>query len=97
MPSVAPPPSRFDVALMLKVLPLLERQRRGAAEAVMEAVDAAYIVASFPTRTLGGRNVGMAAQYSDWMAAHIPPGRSVAASIETDNDLFFILGKEPRP
>ena len=85
------PPSRFDVALMLKVLPLLERQRRGAAEAVMEAVDAAYIVASFPTRTLGGRNVGMAGHYAEWMAGHLPAGRSVAAQFETENELFYIL------
>ena len=91
------PKARFDVALLLKLLPLLERQRAGAALDLMNAANADWLVASFPTRTLGGRNVGMAAQYSDWMAAHIPPGRSVAASIETDNELFFILGKEPRP
>ncbi len=91
------PAGPFDVALLFKLLPLLERQKAGAALDVMNAVNANWLVVSFPTRTMGGRNVGMAAQYSDWMAAHIPAGRSVAASFETGNELFFILGKEARP
>lgn len=85
------PPERYDLCLMFKVLPLLERQRAGAAMAVMEAVYAAYLVVSFPTRTLGGRNVGMAAHYAEWMACHLPGGRAVAARFETDNELFYIL------
>lgn len=85
------PPERFDAALLLKLLPLLERQRAGAALNVMDAVNAAFLVVSFPTRTLGGRNVGMAAQYSGWMESHIPARRSVAARFETDNELFYVL------
>lgn len=85
------PLSRFDTCLIFKVLPLLERQRAGAAQAVMRAVNAAYIVASFPTRTLGGRNVGMANHYARWMEAHLPKHRAVAHRFETENELFFIL------
>lgn len=91
------PVERFDVALLLKLLPLLERQQAGAALAAMRAINAEWLVVSFPTRTLGGRNVGMAAQYSGWMEAHVPEGRSVAASFETGNELFFILGREACP
>ena len=85
------PRERFDLALLFKLLPLLERQRDGSAARVMEAVDAEWLVVSFPTRTLGGRNVGMAAHYADWMAAHLPRRRAVAARFETGNELFFIL------
>lgn len=85
------PPSRFDVAMMLKLLPLLERQRRGAASDVLNAVNAAYLVASFPTRTLGGRNVGMAAHYGAWIAEHLPANRAVAEQFETENELFYVL------
>ena len=87
----AMPKARFDIALMLKLLPLLERQRGGAALDVMNAVNADWLVVSFPTRTLGGRNVGMAAQYAGWMQAHIPPGRAVAGRLETASELFFTL------
>lgn len=85
------PRTRFDAALLFKLLPLLERQRAGAALDVMDAVHADWLVVSFPTRTLGGRNVGMAAQYAEWMEAHLPENRSVAGHFETYNELYYIL------
>lgn len=85
------PRGRYDLALLFKVLPLLERQRRGAAGEVLRSVDAACIAVSFPTRTLGGRNVGMAGHYSEWMEAHLPESRAVAGKFETENELFYIL------
>lgn len=85
------PAARFDLALLFKILPLLERQSRGAAARVLEQINARHIVASFPTRTLGGRNVGMAAHYAEWMAANLPKGRTVVDWFETENELFYIL------
>ena len=85
------PNRRFDAALLFKLLPLLERQRAGAALEVMNAVNAEWLVCSFPTRTLGGRNVGMAAQYSDWMESRVPDGRRIAGRFETGNELFYVL------
>lgn len=87
----AVPRERFDIALLFKTLPLLERQRAGAAAEVMGAVNAAWIVVSFPTRTLGGRNVGMAKQYAGWMERHLPANRAVEDHFETDNELIYIL------
>lgn len=86
------PMGPFDAALLFKALPLLERQAQGAALRVLSAIPARWIVVSFPTRTLGGRNVGMAAHYADWMAANMPPGRVVYERFETENELFYILG-----
>ena len=85
------PARRFDMALLFKLLPLLERQRAGAAMEVMGAVNAEALIVSFPTRTLSGRNVGMAAQYSRWMENHLPPNRAIAGRFETSNELYFIL------
>ncbi len=89
----AVPKRRFDMALLLKLLPLLERQRGGAARDVMNAVNAAWLVCSFPTRTLGGRNVGMAANYAEWMEGHLPEGFAAEGRFETGNELFYILRK----
>lgn len=85
------PKQRFHLALLFKVLPLLERQRSGAAMDVMRAIDAKYLVISFPTRTLGGRNVGMEEHYSRWMEDHLPENRATAARFEAENELFYIL------
>ena len=87
----AVPSERFHVALLFKILPLLERQQPGAAPELLARVGAEYLVISFPTRTLGGRNVGMERNYSDWMEAHIPHGRRVAAHFTDENELFYIL------
>lgn len=85
------PRERFHVALLFKILPLLERQRAGAAAEVLRAVNAEFLVVSFPTRTLGGRNVGMEAHYGEWMDHHLPSDRSVAERFATENELFYIL------
>lgn len=87
----AVPAQRFDLALLFKILPLLDRQRSGAAMDVLNAVNAAHIVVSFPTRTLGGRNVGMEENYSVWMEGHLPEKCEIAAKFATENELFYIL------
>lgn len=85
------PTERFHIALLFKILPLLERQKAGSASDVLSRVDAQYLVVSFPTRTLGGRNVGMEAHYTEWMETHLPENRDVAARFCTDNELYYIL------
>lgn len=85
------PSERFHIALLFKILPLLERQKSGSAMDVMNRIDAEYLVVSFPTRTLGGRNVGMEDNYTAWMEAHMPENREVAARFTTDNELYYVL------
>ena len=87
----AVPKERYDLALLLKILPLLERQRRGAALDVMHAANAKYLAVSFPTRTLSGRNVGMEGNYAAWMEGHLPENRRITARFTEENELFFIL------
>ena len=85
------PKGGFEAALLLKTLPLLERQRSGAALDIMNRIRADSLIVSFATRSLGGRNVGMADHYARWMDAHIPDGRTVFGRFETQNELFYIL------
>lgn len=87
------PGEHFDLALLFKLLPLLERQEAGSAVRIMEAVNAKHLVISFPTRTLGGRSVGMGANYAHWMETHMPVGMTVRDQFETRNELFYILSK----
>lgn len=53
----------FDLALLLKLIPTLEQLEPGAGGALLERVPARAVAVSFPSRTLGGRNVGMADRY----------------------------------
>jgi len=88
------PSERFHIALLFKILPLLERQKSGSAMDVMNRIDAEYLVVSFPTRTLGGRNVGMEDNYTAWMETHMPENRTVAARFTTENELYYVLKEQ---
>ena len=85
------PGERFDVALLFKLLPLLERQENGSAARIMNSINARHIIVSFPTRTLSGRSVGMTENYARWMEAHIPGGMAVQDQFEARNELFYII------
>ena len=87
------PRERFDVALLFKLLPLLERQESGGAARVMNAVNARHLIVSFPTRTLGGRSVGMSESYARWMETHLPNDMDILDRFETRNELFYIIAR----
>ena len=87
-----PPPVRADVALLLKLVPLLDRQDPAAAARVLRALDARHAVVSFPSRSLGGARRGMAATYRerlDDLAAETGTGEVREASVS--NELVFVL------
>ena len=58
-----------DVALLMKLLPVLEQQKKGAAMALLLSIPAPVLIVTFPLKTLGGRSVGMEKHYSDWFEA----------------------------
>ena len=60
-------PIEADLVLLLKAIPCLEQQERGAARRVLERVAAGAVAVSFPARSLGGREKGMRANYeAEW-------------------------------
>ena len=61
----APPSHQVDLALVLKVLPPLEQLDKSAGINLLRALRANHLLVSFPARTLGGRNKGMAESYED--------------------------------
>ena len=61
-----PPTDPFDMALLLKALPCLEQLDKQAGHKLLEAVNARYLVISFPVHSLGGRAKGMPRYYEDY-------------------------------
>lgn len=80
-----------ELALMMKLLPLLERQRAGAARELLESCLAKYVLVTFPTRTLGGRNVGMEEQYGNWMEENTPESMETLARFVEGTELCYVL------
>lgn len=82
---------KAELALMMKLLPLLDRQRSGAAVEMLEKCPAEHVLVTFPTRTLGGRNVGMEEQYSAWMDENTPACHEVMTRFIVDTELCYVL------
>ena len=61
-----------DVVLLLKALPTLEQQRRGAAREVLERIDARLVAVSLPALSLGGRSKGMPENYERLLDEALP-------------------------
>lgn len=91
--AAGPPPWSADVALVLKTLPVLEHARRGAGHELLRGLAAAHLVVSFPTRSLGGRNVGMAATYSGQLQAIAAAEGWSYTTLSFSNELVFVVEK----
>jgi 16S rRNA (guanine(1405)-N(7))-methyltransferase len=87
-----PPPIRSDVVLLLKLVPLLDRQDRAAAARILRAVEARHAVLSFPARSLGGAGRGMAATYRARLAGLASEvGVPEVREASVPNELVFVL------
>ncbi len=53
-----------DVAFILKTIPCLEQVDKTIGTRLLDALNARYIVISFPAQSLGGKHKGMAANYA---------------------------------
>lgn len=81
------PPGRFRLALAFKLLPLL-----GADGArLLARLEADFVAVSFPTRTLGGRSVGMERNYAQAFEAQIPPRYAVCERFVAGGELIYLL------
>ncbi|MDE2125548.1 MAG: hypothetical protein KGJ62_03075 [Armatimonadetes bacterium] len=83
-----------DVALMLKLLPALERLEPGSAIRLMRNVPAPALVVSFPTTSLGGAQRGMDQNYSQLMRVWLAdePWRTERLGFRTET--AFIVWKQ---
>jgi 16S rRNA (guanine(1405)-N(7))-methyltransferase len=86
-----PPTQRVDLALVLKTIPCLEQMDRSAGSRLLDALDARYLLVSFPVRSLGGRAKGMAATYEAHFHA-LSAGRGwTIKRFEFDGELAFLV------
>jgi 16S rRNA (guanine(1405)-N(7))-methyltransferase len=93
--AVVPPPSEpFDAALLLKLVPLLDRRDAAAASGLLRTLDARHAVVSFPARSLGGRGKGMEGTYRRRLEAlvrDLEERVTAVAEASVANELVFVL------
>ncbi len=85
-----------DLALALKLLPVLEQIERGAAARLLDALDAPFILVSYPVHTLGGRRKGMGATYERQMEALVAVRQWEVRRFVFPGELAFVIRKGSR-
>jgi len=89
----APPRQSADLALVLKTLPTLDQIARDAGRDLLRALDARYMLVSFPARSLGGRDKHMAANYARRFEALAAAEGWPAERFEFPTELVFLVRK----
>lgn len=90
------PDEPAGVAFLLKTLPGLERQEKGSALRVLEALRARHIVVSFPVASLGGREKGMRTNYERGFLALAAGKPWEVVRLEFPAELVFVVVKRAR-
>jgi len=87
------PGRHFHLALLLKSLPCLEQIDREATVRLLDAIDADHLLVSFPVRSLGGRDVGMLAQYEARFRALAEARQWSVERFAFESELAFLVDK----
>ena len=82
-----------DLALAMKLMPVLDREEKGAAIRLLNRVPAPLIAVTFPTATLGGRKIGMERHYADWFEPQLRGAFNIVRRDVLFGELVYIIGR----
>ncbi|OGD78181.1 hypothetical protein A2368_01475 [Candidatus Collierbacteria bacterium RIFOXYB1_FULL_49_13] len=84
---------RADMYWCLKLLPVLEMQRKGAAEEMMIRIPARWAVVSYPLQSIGGRQKGMEINYNEQFERLVNGKGWKITKLSTQKELVFVVDK----
>ena len=87
------PDNKVDVTFLFKILPLIEQQRKDYTINIMNNINSEYIIVTFPTRSVTGKNKGMKEYYCDYFENLIKDNFKVLKAINFVNELVYIIKK----
>ena len=79
-----------QVVFLLKTLPCLEQIEKGIGKRILSQINAEVLVVSFPSRSLGGRNVGMQQHYEAYLN-DILDSRWQVSTLDFINETVYVL------
>jgi len=86
------PPQTADVAFFFKVIPTIENCKKGRGFEILNNLNAKYIVVSFPTKTLCGKNKGTADNYAAMLEGNLDYEKfEVVGKNIIGNELVYII------
>ncbi|MCL1794351.1 MAG: hypothetical protein FWG34_10825 [Oscillospiraceae bacterium] len=88
------PKQAADMAFLFKIVPTLENRKKGRGFEIMENLGFRYAAVSFPTRTLGGKNINMAGNYADFFEKSLDREKfALLGKNLFSNELVYVLGR----
>ena len=82
-----------DITFLFKLIPLLEKQESGSSLDVLEGINSKYIVVSYPTNSISGKDKGMVENYRGSFFSLINGKGWVVEEVLFDSELVFIVRK----
>jgi len=92
---VRTPSEQGDTLLLLKLFPLLERQKKGRAFEILEKMEYRTSIVSFPLKSTSGKEKGMEAFYTENFENGLPSSLSIIEKVKFFNEIFYIVEKHP--
>lgn len=87
------PTHKVDLAFMLKAIPCLEQVDKSAGLRLLDTINADHLLVSFPVHSLGGRKMGMAANYEAHFRELVADKTWSIERFEFANELVFRIAK----
>ncbi len=86
-----PPTEQVDLAFILKTLPCLEQLDKTAAATLLDAIQANYLLISYPVTSLTGRRKGMVTNYDAHFRSIMAGRRWSVKRFEFSTELAFLV------
>lgn len=83
----------FDVCFCFKLLDSLETVERHSSKRLLGAVDAQWLIVSFPTLSIGGRSP-IKKERRAWFERFLAKERWVYETVEVPNEVFYVIKKD---
>ena len=93
--AVQTPSHQADLALMCKLIPVLEAQAPGSGFKLARELNARYLLITYPLKSLGGREKGMAKHYTANFEKAMAAGElgkfSLTAQTQAGDEILYLL------
>ncbi|MBP7212842.1 MAG: hypothetical protein KBA03_01280 [Anaerolineaceae bacterium] len=88
------PSQKVELAIMLKLLPILDQVNPNASKRLLDSVQANHFLISYPSKSLGGREKGMKQTYAEHFARLVERENfSSIQHFEFPNETVYLISK----
>lgn len=88
-----PPKEAVDITFVFKFLPIIEKIKRSYILEFLKGLQSQYIVISFPSKSISGKEKGMIRHYREFYLKKIKENFSIVSEFSSKNEIFIILNK----